>query len=379
MGLGKAALSRAAPGVGGGHQDPEIAASKRINHLQKEYQKYIWDALKTRKTGCTGKNLLRRKEWGSLSKAERLNYIDAVYCLYNNISFITPPSEIPGVRNRYDDFVGGHLLLTPFVHADGFFLPFHRFYVHLYEKALREECGYMGAQPYWDWTLSYQDPRKSPVFDGSPWSMGSNGAYVPGREPTVVQAPGAVVTVQPGTGGGCVYAGPFTPDKFQMHLGPVSFNPPGPDGGLGFNPRCLVRDLGLEAAAMTRPTNVTALLDGCRDLGCLNVQMDAGNGGVHFFGHFQMGGIALDVFASPSDPVFWLHHAQIDRLWTIWQNTVDPRNRTYQVWGTQTTANVPPSNNVTLGTPVPFGHVSPPKPVRDLVSTIDGEFCYIYD
>lgn len=275
----------------------------------------------------------------SLSKNDRLNYIDAVYCLYNNNSFITPPSEIPGIRNRYNDFVGGHLQLTPFVHADGLFLPFHRFYVHLYEKALREECGYTGAQPYWDWTLSYRDPRQSAVFDGSPWSMGSNGFYVPGREPTIVQAPGAVVTVQPGTGGGCVHSGPFTPDKFQIHLGPVSLNPQGPDGGQGYNPRCLIRDLSLEAAASTRPSNVTVLLDGCQDLGCLNTQMDAAHGGVHFFGHFQMGGIALDVFASPSDPVFWLHHAQVDRLWTIWQSTGDPEGRREQVWGTQTTGN----------------------------------------
>ncbi|KAJ4290793.1 hypothetical protein N0V88_006543 [Collariella sp. IMI 366227] len=161
--LSLAVLSNAAPGDGGASHDPEVAASKRINHLQKEYQKYIRDTLKTRKTGCTHKNLLRRKEWGSLSKKDRLSYIGAVYCLYNNNSFITPPSEVPGVRNRYNDFVSGHLQLTPFVHADGLFLPFHRFYVHLYEKALREECGYKGAQPYWDWTLSYRDPRQSAV------------------------------------------------------------------------------------------------------------------------------------------------------------------------------------------------------------------------
>ncbi len=26
-----------------------------------------------------------------------------------------------------------------------------------------------------------------------------------------------------------------------------------------------------------------------------------------------------DTSTSPTDPIFWLHHAQVDRLWHIWQ------------------------------------------------------------
>ena len=58
-----AALTMAAPGHGGGHDPKEAAASRRIDHLQSEYQKYIRDTIKTRKTGCTSKNILRRREW----------------------------------------------------------------------------------------------------------------------------------------------------------------------------------------------------------------------------------------------------------------------------------------------------------------------------
>lgn len=242
------------------------------------------------------------------------------------------------MRNRYDDFVGAHLQRAPYVHADGLFLPFHRNFVHLYEKALREECGYHGAQPYWDWTLSYQDPRNSTVFDGSPWSMGSNGVYVPGRSPTVANFPGGFqVPFPPATGGGCVYSGPFTPDKWQLHLGPVAWDPQGPQGGFGYNPRCLSRDISPIISQDTSPVNVSSLLDGCSDLECFNVRIDS-PGGVHGQGHFQMGGIALDTWASPSDPAFWLHHAQLDRVWAIWQAQA-PSTRVYQVWGTQTAAN----------------------------------------
>lgn len=274
---------------------------------------------------------------GSLTKRQRKSYIDAVHCLTHKPAQ-TPLSEIPGVRNRYDDFVGSHLQQTPFVHADGLFLPYHRYYVFLYEKALRDECGYDGAQPYWDWTLSYQDVRQASVFDGSPYSMGSNGEYVPDREPTPLQIPGGpLITFPPATGGGCVYSGPFTPDKFSMHLGPITLGTQGPEGGLGYNPRCLARDLSPVLSQNSRPSNVTALLDGCPDLGCFNSQLD-GPTGVHTSGHFQVGSIQFDVFVSPSDPIFWLHHAQMDRIWTIWQNQ-DPQARTFQVWGTQTSGN----------------------------------------
>lgn len=39
----------------------------------------------------------------------------------------------------------------------------------------------------------------------------------------------------------------------------------------------------------------------------------------HNHGHVYVGGIMNDTSYSPADPVFWLHHAQVDRLWAIWQ------------------------------------------------------------
>jgi tyrosinase len=232
------------------------------------------------------------------------------------------------------------MLQTGFVHGSGLFLVFHRYFVHLYERALRDECGYTGAQPYWDWSLHYDDPRRHPAFDGSPTSMGSNGIYVPNRPTLTLALPnGITYYFPPATGGGCIESGPFTADKYEIHLGPVQELVPGmvgPDGGFGYNPRCLTRDLSLVEAAHGRPTNVSALL-ACPDLACVNVQFDV-PGGVHNAGHFQLGGIELDPFASPSDPMFWLHHAQIDRLWSIWQ-AMDPQGRLNQVWGTGTASN----------------------------------------
>ncbi len=41
--------------------------------------------------------------------------------------------------------------------------------------------------------------------------------------------------------------------------------------------------------------------------------------GPHNRVHRWVGGRMNDIFYSPADPVFWLHHAEVDRIWHIWQ------------------------------------------------------------
>lgn len=40
--------------------------------------------------------------------------------------------------------------------------------------------------------------------------------------------------------------------------------------------------------------------------------------GPHNAGHRAVGG-TMQSASSPADPIFWMHHANIDRIWTIWQ------------------------------------------------------------
>lgn len=216
----------------------------------------------------------------------------------------------------------------------GLFYHFHRYFIWRYEKALQEECGYKGTQPYWDWTLSWQNPQSSSVFDGSPTSMGSNGKAIP-HGATDLSAFGINLHIPPGTGGGCVYSGPFT--NYSVNLGPVAFEPKDGDNGLGYNPRCLTRDISTEWSNHTKPTDVAAVISTCPDLGCFDTAFEAIDG-VHAGGHFTIGAIDLDAFASSGDPAFYLHHAQVDRVWTLWQS-LNVRNRTNQVFGTGTAFN----------------------------------------
>ena len=108
-------------------------------------------------TGCT--NPVKRVEFRILDNVARKQYTDAVKCL------TTKPSILGLNTTLYDDFVYVHtqlnsesmqlssgvskriyivsadLLLT--VHYVAQFLPWHRYFVHLYEQQLNG-CGYTG-------------------------------------------------------------------------------------------------------------------------------------------------------------------------------------------------------------------------------------------
>lgn len=44
----------------------------------------------------------------------------------------------------------GHIVQSNVIHDTGSFLPWHRLYMRAHEILLQDECGYTGAQPYWD-------------------------------------------------------------------------------------------------------------------------------------------------------------------------------------------------------------------------------------
>jgi tyrosinase len=117
------------------------------------------------------------------------------------------------------------------------------------------------------------------------------------------------------------------------------------------------------------------------------LQSDHANDGkfcLHTAGHYSIwGDPGGDVFVSPSEPVFWLHHGQVDRHWWMWQNQ-DPANRVQQYEGG--TNWMDPVNS-------PRGHITDIQTVHEaapegyeagvpssqLVSTTSGPFCYVYE
>jgi len=199
-------------------------------------------------SGCTLSKLQIRREWGSLSKTQRQSYIKAVRCLMSK-SPNTPASKSPGTKSRFDDFIAVHINQTMEIHYTGNFLSWHRYFTWLYEKALREECGYTGSQPYWNWGLTaITGLEKSPIFDGSDSSMSGNGEYIAIKgNITLGVGPNLPPVILPtGSGGGCLTSGPFR--DMSVNLGPVNLDTPSgvvsnPAGPQAYNPRCLRRDL----------------------------------------------------------------------------------------------------------------------------------------
>jgi len=52
-----------------------------------------------------------------------------------------------GSHSIYDDFALTHDMLEDFAHENAYFLPWHRYFTHLFDIALRDRCNYEGAFP----------------------------------------------------------------------------------------------------------------------------------------------------------------------------------------------------------------------------------------
>ncbi|KAG7133880.1 Tyrosinase P like protein [Verticillium longisporum] len=125
-------------------------------------------------------------------------------------------SDVPGARTRYDDFVAIHINQTLSIHGTGNFLTWHRYFIHSYVTALRDECGYEGYQPYWNWFKYRDNPTENPLFDGSEYSIGGDGEFWEHNGSTAGMG---FVKIPSGDGGGCVTTGPLA--NMIINIGPV--------------------------------------------------------------------------------------------------------------------------------------------------------------
>lgn len=375
-----------------------VGASCKKDDVYKLQQtgKHNLEVRLAKSTTCTKDNLQVRREWGDISKAERRKYIDAMLCLMNKPSHLNQ-TEYPGAQTRFDDFVAVHINQTLFTHGTGQFLAWHRYFTWSFERVLREECGYIGTQPYWNWGKWASDPASSPLFDGSDTSLSGNGRKIDH---------GYNDYFPPGPGGGCIYSGPFV--NMTVRLGPIApqFNPtpaanPLPNG-MGDNPRCLGRDVNnYLSSRYTRTKDMVILIADSPNILAFQDRMQAVTArpweqedtydpaehggmplmGVHAGGHHTIGGDpASDFFISPNDPVFYAHHGGIDRTWAIWQ-WLNSENRTEVIAGGTHMFDPVNSPRATLDDLVDLGVVGEGKVwrIRDLVSTVDGPFCYTYE
>ncbi|KUL82876.1 hypothetical protein ZTR_09027 [Talaromyces verruculosus] len=111
-----------------------------------------------------------RREWRGLSLNARQKYVAAAQCLTRG------QSRLGLSTTRYDDFVYAHLAVANDTHGTPISMPWHRVYVQRYADALRDECDYDEALPYWDWAIDASKPASSPVWSNDDYGMGGNGS-----------------------------------------------------------------------------------------------------------------------------------------------------------------------------------------------------------
>ncbi|KAI1873298.1 uncharacterized protein JN550_003551 [Neoarthrinium moseri] len=78
---------------------------------------------------------------------------------------------------------------------------------------------------------------------------------------------------------------------------------------------CLTRRFSNRSLASTSQTNINA----CNTITNYTQAWNCWSGGPHSGGHSGVGGIMSDATLSPGDPVFYLHHSWLDKLWWEWQ------------------------------------------------------------
>lgn len=230
-----------------------------------------------------------RREWRTLSPSEQQHYITSVQCLS------TIPSTFPSHPNSslHEDFPWIHAHIGYSTHHSAAFLPWHRYFLQLYHDTLRTRCNYTGELVYWDWTLDSSDLSHSPVFSPTV-GFGGDGE---------VNGP---ITV--GNSGRCVVDGPFAGLHAKFY-------------DVKYHPHCLSRGfrtddgrLGVIDGSLISPESIEEVLK-------INSYEDfvaSMESRVHDAIPFGIGG-DFETFTAPYDPLFFLHHVQLDRLWWIWQ------------------------------------------------------------
>ncbi|KAI0469858.1 hypothetical protein GGR56DRAFT_684258 [Xylariaceae sp. FL0804] len=312
-----------------------------------------------------------RREWRELTSTEQLAYLDAVLCMQSADN----QTSTYQVQSRYDDFVALHIEMTPDVHWTGKFLPFHRNLIHLWEQDLATTCGYEGTLPYWDWTIDAVTTNETEFLTSAIWNatygFGGNGAD-DGRTNSQSGAD---------SGGGCVTSGPFTQANYNATFA---------QGGSTYDPHCLQRDISAEYITSACSSEKVGKLLNATTFDDFEYMIEGDIGAdmsvtsVHGGGHLGTGGDMSNTYTSPSDPIFWLHHANIDRVWNSWQRA-DWETRQSEIGGGDVMGAYPFTfadenttySNVTLDTVLQYDQIGDDITIGDVMD-IETDLCYTY-
>ncbi|CAE7233157.1 unnamed protein product [Rhizoctonia solani] len=344
---------------------------------------------------CT--SLEVRKEWRAFTRSERKAWIDANNCLNKRpsngklkLEVDTESYDNPAIRiapyndsgTYYDDLVYAHMNLNPLIHWTGLFLPWHRVYLFEWTNILREECGYEGVVPYWDVSnigrIDVDDFEGSDMWDSDPES--GLGSFSDDESDDYTIHDGALDL-------DLTYP---VPHRLRRHYIPYPYNIPVP---FNYNKTAAVDTLTPEEVErlLARPEgNYTAFQ------GYLESLI-----GMHSSVHLMMGGdmgtlcpkgsegtkycpAQRTATFSTNDPVFHLHHGNIDRLWWLWQEKSDKNKYAYRGGATQNVSSLDRYPNgqppwLSKSTRLPTAGMWDTYTIGETLDTRSWPFCYVYE
>jgi tyrosinase len=272
-----------------------------------------------------------RKNQHDLSDAEKQRYTAAV----KQMKAMSGGTFNGVAVNLYDKYVAWHYDVVRYLmthsngmtetmnhaHANPAFLPWHRFFVAEFERDLQSADVALGKDgkitvPFWDWT--FDNNKDANGQRGSIWKpnfMGPNG------DPADNYA---------------VKDGPFKRGDWVLNVLPNAAwdTPPAPwdlsdylrRNFMGSLPDKSHVDNALELRFYDTPP-----WDTTPTLSFRNVLEGFRGPGLHNSVHVWVGGAAggsMLPMTSPNDPVFFLHHCNVDRIWSLWQQK--HRNQSYR-------------------------------------------------
>jgi tyrosinase len=98
-------------------------------------------------------------------------------------------------------------------------------------------------------------------------------------------------------------------------------------------------------------------------------------GGPHGMIHASLGG-EMNPTTSPNEPLFFLHHAQIDRLWWMWQQEDESRLKDYS--GTASHFGEEGMREVSFDDLLLMGGIAEDVKVGDVMDTRSEKLCFTY-
>ncbi|KAJ3038811.1 hypothetical protein HDV00_000299 [Rhizophlyctis rosea] len=278
-----------------------------------------------------------RREFREYTPEQRDQYVQAIQCLRRTPSRMSPSIRSP---SAYDDFVYVHWQAQDQAHNTAVFPPWHSVFLSIYETALNS-CGWSEPLPYWDWSYDSQEPENSELW--SPRWFGGNG------------------------NGRCISTGFLANQQATFPT-----------------PHCINRNWDIEASASASDGDAMigaqfpeVAMEYLTSVSTYDDLRHALEDHPHNSVHSAVGGDLSDPRTSTNDPVFFMHHANIDRWWRKWQAENPQAAHDYS-------GNTVPGRNDNTATPndiMTYYGMFPDTPVWqafDTVGGMNGAWCFNY-